>query len=88
MIIVKHKTAIKIMQRTITDSTDRESNMCILISIFYFRIFAHGVTHGDKDARSFKDFIWCKSRDLEGRVSPRFSCVTPAGERISSDLYK
>ena len=29
---------------------------------------------------------WCKSRELGGRSSPRFPCVTPVEESFSSDL--
>ena len=91
MIMAKHKTAIKITLSTITDSTDRQSNMCILISIFYFRIFFPVATHGNEDAGSVQYFIllfWCKSKESGGRVSPRCPCVTPVVESFSSDLLR
>ena len=31
---------------------------------------------------------WCKSRELGGRVSQRFPCVTPVLESSSSDLLR
>lgn len=87
MIKTKHKTAIKITSSTIKGSTDRKSNMCIFILIFYFLIFVLGVTPGNEDATSVKDFvyfcIWFKSREFRGRLSPRFRCVTSAVESFS-----
>ena len=42
---------------------------------------------------SVQDFIfwfciWCKSRELRGRMSPRFPCVTPMMESFSSVLLR
>ena len=39
----------------------------------------------NEDVGSVQDFIfcfcvWCKSRELGGRLSPRFPCVTPVME--------
>ena len=31
---------------------------------------------------------WCKSRELGGRGSPRFPCVTPVVEKFSLDLLR
>ena len=35
---------------------------------------------------SFFGFVWCKLRELGGRVSPRFPCVIPVMESFPSDL--
>ena len=87
MIMTKHKTAIKITSSTIKGSSDRKSNMGIFILIFDFLIFVLGVTPGNEDATSVKDFVyfcvWCKSREFRGRLSPRFRFVTPAVESFS-----
>ena len=32
--------------------------------------------------------VWCKSRELRDRVSPRFPCVTPVMESFSSNLLQ
>ena len=45
------------------------------------------------DEGSAQDFIfwfcvWCKSRELGGRVSPRFPCVTSVMESFSSVLLQ
>ena len=45
---------------------------------------------GNEDVGSIQDFIllffvWCESRELGGRGSSRFSCVTPVAEIFSSD---
>ena len=32
--------------------------------------------------------VWCKSRELGGRGSPRFPSVTPVAEGFSSDLLQ
>ena len=33
-------------------------------------------------------WVWCKSKELRGRGSPGFSCVTPVVESFSSDLHR
>ena len=45
----------------------------------------------NEDAESVQDFIfwfcfWCKSKELRGRVCPRFLCVTLIMESFSSEL--
>ena len=47
----------------------------------------------NEDVGSVQDFIfwfcfWFKSRELEGRMSLRFLCVTPVMESFSSDLLQ
>ena len=47
----------------------------------------------NEEAGSVQDFIfwfcvWRKSRELGGRVSPTFFCVTPMMESFSSDLLR
>ena len=47
----------------------------------------------NEDGESVQDFIfwfcvWCKSRELGGRMSPGFPCVTPLMESFSSDLRR
>ena len=56
-----------------------------------FYIFVLCVTQWKDGAEWVQYFIfcfcvWCKSRQLGGRVSPRFPCVTPAVESFSSNL--
>ena len=93
LIMAKHKTAIKIATSIVTDYADRESNTCILISIFCFRIFVPGKLKGMRtrcQAKILSCFfnVWCKSRGLQGMVRPGCPCVTPVVESFSSDLLR
>ena len=48
-------------------------------------IFVPGVTKGYESVQYFI-VVWCKSRELGGRESPRFPSVTAVVESFSSDL--
>ena len=44
-----------------------------------FMVFMLVLIQGNKDSKSVKDFVslfWCKSAELGGGGSPRFSCIT------------
>ena len=93
LIMAKHKTTIKIATSIVTDYADRESNTCILISIFCFRIFVPGKLKGMRTRCQTKILscffnVWCKSRALQGMVRPECPCVTPVVESFSSDLLR
>ena len=93
LIMAKHKTTIKIATSIVTDYADRESNTCILISIFCFRIFVPGKLKGMRTRCQTKILscffnVWCKSRALQGMVRPGWPCVTPVVESFSSDLLR
>ena len=48
------------------------------------------ITQGNEDPGPVQDFILlflCKSRELGGKGSPRFPCVTPVVEIFPSDLF-
>ena len=45
-------------------------------------------TQGESKVSSCCFCVWCKSRELGGRRSPRFPCVTPVPESFSSDLLR
>ena len=53
----------------------------------------HSLKEVKRGRGSVPDFIlrfcvWCKSRELRGRVSPRFPFVTPVMESFTSDILQ
>ena len=58
-------------------------------------LFVSGFTEGNENKRSLQDFIclflilfWSKSKELEGRVSAIFPCITPVVESFFSGLLR
>ena len=82
--------AIQLLWVTVRLLVKRLSPTYLVDEIF---IFVAGVTQGNEDADESKILpccfhVWCNSRELGGRGSSRFPCVTPVVESFFSDLLQ